>query len=838
VRFEIPPAPAARVAALQDALGVGRVCAEVLVRRGFDDPAAAAHFLAADEHPPLSAFAGLADAAAVLLRHARAGSRIVVHGDYDCDGVCATATLVRALRQVGAQADWFLPHRVDDGYGLNEHTVRRLAAEGTGLVVTVDCGITSVDEAALAAELGLDLVITDHHRPRADGVLPDAPIVHPGDGRYPFPQLCGAAVAWRLSGALLEAAGLDARDADVDLDLVALATVADVVPLTGENRWIVRQGLRAIADSRRPGLRALLDVSHTPPADIDATAVAFRLAPRINAAGRIGRADAGVELFLTGDETEARRLADRLDRANLDRRDVERRILDEAVAQATAQGEQAAYVLAGDDWHPGVVGIVASRIVERFGRPAVLLGTNGDELTGSARSVPGFDLLAGLDACAEHLLRHGGHRAAAGLALTPDRLPAFTAALRAYAAAHLDEDALEPVEQVDAVVGGAQLGMALADELSALGPFGEGNPEPVLLVPAGRAESVRPLGAAGAHVAFTLASGSSRVAAVAFGRDRMPADASGAPYAGGPLAGTYVLERHAFRGHVTPRLRVRELAVPDPAAIDRLDGGVADAALAVLEHADGLPGAGSGEGLPGVGALPGRGDERRAAGAPQEYDLAPRGGGSGAWHRRFTDRSASGAASAIAALVGTGEPVTVVVADVARRVGPLSGVVGGFALTDWWSVARTPRSLDGTAHLVALDPPSDPAHVAVLDVLDGVQAWRAWGDPELRFTVDALGREHDLRSGATALYRRVRDDGPTAVGALADPGVSGWWLGLLLRVLEESGAVVVDRAERVVALGDGPVRPLDDGPTARAWAARGRERHAWLTGAAHPVPAR
>ncbi|WP_051471996.1 single-stranded-DNA-specific exonuclease RecJ [Patulibacter minatonensis] len=807
MRFEIPPAPAGQVARLQESLGVGRVCAEVLVRRGFDDPAAAAHFLAADEHPPLDAFQGLAEAADVLLRHARSGSPIVVHGDYDCDGVCATATLVRALRQVGADARWFLPHRVEDGYGLNERTVRRLAADGTGLVVTVDCGITSVDEAALATELGLDLVITDHHRPRADGRLPDVPIVHPGDGRYPYPQLCGAAVAWRLAGALLGAAGLDPADADVDLDIVALATVADVVPLTGENRWIVRQGLRAISDSRRPGLRALLDVSHTPPEDIDATAVAFRLAPRVNAAGRIGRADVGVELFLSGDETEAKRLADRLDRANLDRREVERRILDEAVAQATAQGPQPVYVLAGEHWHPGVVGIVASRIVERFERPAVLLGTNGDELTGSARSVPGFDLLAGLDACAEHLLRHGGHRAAAGLALLPEHLGAFTSALRTYAVRHLDEDALEPVETVDAVVGGTELGMGLADELRALGPFGEGNPEPVLLVPAGRAEGVRPLGAAGAHVAFTLSSGSSRVAAVAFGRDRLPGATEGAAYAGGPLAGTYVLERHAFRGHVTPRLRVRELMQPSPDAIDRLDGETADAALAVLESPTGLPD------------------------VPAVSDTA--------WSGRFSDRSASGAASAIASLVGTGESVTVVVADAGRRAAVLAQVVGGFSLTDWWSVARTPRSLDGTAHLVALDPPSDPAHAAALDLLPDVTPWRAWGDPELRFTVDAIGREHDLRSGATALYRRVRRDGPTPVAALADPELSGWWLGLLLRALEESGAVVVDRVERVVALGDGPVRPLDDGPTARAWTARGRERHAWLTGTRPgPVPVR
>lgn len=804
VRFEIPPAPAEAVSLLQEQLGVGPVSAEVLVRRGYADPDDARRFLAADEHHPLDAFAGLREAADVVLRHVRSGSRIVVHGDYDCDGVCATATLIRALRQIGADAGWFLPHRVDDGYGLAATTVRRLAAEGIGLVITVDCGITAVDEAALATELGLDLVITDHHRPRADGVLPAVPIVHPGDGRYPSPQLCGAGVAWRLAGAILEAAGADPQDADLDLDIVALATVADVVPLTGENRWIVRQGLRAISDSRRPGLRALLDVAATSPADIDATSVGFRLAPRINAAGRIGHADVGVSLLLTSDVDEARRLAGRLDQANLDRREIERRILDEAAAQATAQGEQPVYVLAGEGWHPGVVGIVASRIVERFGRPAILLSLGEEEAAGSARSVPGFDLLAGLDACREHLLRHGGHKAAAGLALSVSSIPAFRDALRAYAATHLDEAALVPVERVDAVVGGAQLGMDLARELQLLGPFGEGNPEPVLLIPAGRPEGVRPLGAAGSHLAFTLRTGPTKISAVAFGRSSMPlpADRNVDP-ASAPLVGTYVLERHAFRGNVTPRLRVRELAIPSPEPIDRLDGDPADTILSILDAGDPFP----------VAAFAAALD-----------------------HTRFADRSSAGAAATIAALTATGEPVTVVTADAQLRTSQLAPIVGGFAITDWWSVARAPRSLDGTRHLVALDPPSDPAHVAALEVLDGVQAWRAWGDPELRFTVDALRREHDLRPAAEQLYRRLRSAGPTAVGALCAAEWSGWWSGLVLRVLEESGAVTVCRDERVADLGRGDVRPLADGATHRAWLDRCRERVSWLNGSSTPTP--
>ncbi|WP_320671691.1 single-stranded-DNA-specific exonuclease RecJ [Patulibacter defluvii] len=812
VRFEIPPASEAAVAALRRELGVGDVTAQVLVRRGLADPDDARRFLAADEGHPLEAFAGLADAAEVVVGHVRAGSRIVVHGDYDCDGVCATATLVRALRQIGADASWFLPHRIDDGYGLAADTVRRLAAEGAGLVVTVDCGITAVDEAALARELGLDLVITDHHRPRADGRLPEVPLVHPGlpaeaaDGtpggappatRYPAPQLCGAGVAWRLAGAILAAAGEDPAGADIDLDVVALATIADVVPLTGENRTIVRRGLAAITDARRPGLRALLDVSATAPADVDSTAVGFRLAPRINAAGRIGRADTGVALLLCDDPVEARRLADQLDGFNRDRRELEARILREAEAQATEQGDVPVHVLAGEGWHPGVVGIVASRIAERFQRPAVLLSVDGEEASGSARSVPGFDLLAGLDACAEHLTRHGGHRAAAGCALATAAIPAFRAALSAYAAEHLDVFALVPVERVDAVVGGQQLGMALAEELGRLGPFGEGNPEPVLLVPAGWAESPRPLGAAGAHLAFTLRSGGSRVAAVAFGRDRLPA-------VEGPIAGSYALERHSFRGSTIPRLRVRELAAPTPAAIDRLDGDAADVALAVLDAVDPFPPADEGD--------------------------------PGAWRDGFDDRSQAGAAAAIAALVASGDAVTVVTADAARRVRQLAPVVGGFALTDWWSLTRAPRALDGTVHLVALDPPSDAVHLAAVEGLEGLSRWRAWGDPELRFTVDALRREHDLRSGATPLYRRLRDGGPTAVAALAGDELPGWWLGLLLRVLEESGAVVVDREERIAALAPGPVRPLEDGDTHRAWTARHEGRQRWLSGTTIPRP--
>src|SRR3954447_13916724 len=292
-RLQVSPYRFAAAARLSAALGCTHVVAQVLARRGLADPAAARAFLAAEDRHALVEWPGLADAAARVSGHVERGSRITVHGDYDVDGICSTAILVRALRTLGATVDWYLPSRIDDGYGLARATVDRLAARGTDLLVTVDCAITAVDEVAAARSLGLDVVVTDHHQPRADGRLPDAPIVHPAVCGYPFAHLCAAGVALKVAEAL------EAPTASEDLDLAALATVADVVSLTGENRRIVREGLRALATTSKPGLRALMRVARVDPTLLDATAVGFRLAPRINAAGRLHRADAGIELVLT-----------------------------------------------------------------------------------------------------------------------------------------------------------------------------------------------------------------------------------------------------------------------------------------------------------------------------------------------------------------------------------------------------------------------------------------------------------------------------------------------------------------------------------------------------------
>src|SRR4051794_29705062 len=428
-RISLAPYDFAAARALEAELGVSHVLAQVLVRRGLGDAVEARAFLAAEDRHPLDAFGGLRDAAGRILGHIGRRSRITVHGDYDVDGVCSTAVLVRVLRTLGADVDWYLPSRIDDGYGLAAATVERLAARGTDLLITVDCAITAVEEVAAARAAGLDVVVTDHHSPRADGALPDAPLVHPRVGGYPCPDLCAAAVAHKLAQALLEGAGEDPALADEDLDLVALATVADVVPLLGENRAIVRRGLRALADTRKPGLRALMAVARVDPGALDAGSIGFRLAPRINAAGRLYRADAGLELLLTEDPERARAVAAELDAVNAERRDVETRIRFEAEALVADAGPAAAFVLAGEGWHPGVIGIVAARIAERHHRPAVLIALDGAEGTGSGRSIPAFDLLGGLTAASRHLDRYGGPRAAARAAIARAKSAAVPAAV-------------------------------------------------------------------------------------------------------------------------------------------------------------------------------------------------------------------------------------------------------------------------------------------------------------------------------------------------------------------------------------------------------------------------
>ncbi len=469
------------VAGLVRSLGVSELTASVLVRRGYAEPGAARAFLAGElpGHDPFL-LGDMTEAVEAIRAVIAAGKRICVHGDYDVDGICATALALLVLRGLGADADWHLPSRFDEGYGLSGETIARLADEGCGLVLTVDCGITAVEEVAQAKQLGLDVVVTDHHRPGE--TLPACPIVATRPSEYPFPELCGTGVVYKLAQAL------GSTDLEQQLDLVGLATIADVVPLVDENRGLAIAGLRALARTQKPGLRALMEVARVDPAMVDEGAVGFRLAPRINAAGRLGHPREALELLLTDDAAHARMLARRLEDVNRDRQAVEERILREAVKQIESwpdnRRRRHGYVVADEEWHEGVIGIVASRLVERYHRPVVLIAGAEDAWKGSGRSVPQFDLHSALSACSDHLTRWGGHRAAAGLSIEPSELEAFQRAFAEHADATLLEDDLAPVLAIDAIVPrGVPLTLEVAQELARLAPFGLGNPGVTLLAP-------------------------------------------------------------------------------------------------------------------------------------------------------------------------------------------------------------------------------------------------------------------------------------------------------------------------------------------------------------------
>lgn len=548
------PCPRPEVRALAQALGLRETTASVLVRRGYGDPEAAQAFLAAEQprHDPLL-LGDVADACALLRRRIAEGGRICVHGDYDVDGICATALAVTVLRGLGADVEWHLPSRFEEGYGLSGETLTRLAGEECSLVLTVDCGITAVDEVAQARRLGLDVIVTDHHRPGE--TLPDCPVVATRPSKYPFPELCGTGVVFKLLGALVG----DESALEEHLDVVGLATVADVVPLVDENRGLVTAGLRRLARTTKPGLHALMRAASVDPATVDAGAIGFRLAPRINAAGRLGHPAAALDLLLTEHAEEARRLAGQLESLNRDRQAVEDRILREAVRQVEewpeAHRRRLGYVLAGEDWHRGVIGIVASRLAERFHRPVVLIaGGEGDEWTGSGRSIPAFDLHRALGACSPLLGRWGGHRAAAGLSIEPANVDAFAAAFAEHAATALTEEHLEPVLSVDAVVDGRELTLDLCEELERLAPFGLGNPGITLLAVGCLLSDLGAVGE-GKHLRLAVTADGARSGAIAFGRggqlDRFRRD--------GRYDVAFKLAANHWNGTVSPQLVVKRV---------------------------------------------------------------------------------------------------------------------------------------------------------------------------------------------------------------------------------------------------------------------------------------
>lgn len=409
--------------------------------------------------------------------------RVCFYGDYDVDGMAATSVYLSFFEGLGADVRAYVPHRLREGYGLNESAVQRLAAEGVTLLVTSDCGTTSHRDIGLANELGMDVIVTDHHQ--SDEHMPPAIAVmnpHRRDTRYPFPGLCSAALAYKVACAYEDRYGPGAVPLDSLLDLVALATIADVVPLQDENRAFVRAGLAQISRGARCGLHALKQVAGVT-RDCTADTVSFRLAPRLNAAGRLDDAMAGIRLLTTESEAEAKRLAEHLERLNRERQELEARTMDEALAQLNGKDPPAAIVLASRGWHLGVVGIVAARLMERFHRPAVVIAVAGDGVgKGSARTVAGFDLFQGLAACRQELLAFGGHPNAAGLTIREDRIPSFAERFAAVVAEWTRGASTGPTLHLDSEVMLDEITLQLLREIEILHPFGAGNPEPMFAV--------------------------------------------------------------------------------------------------------------------------------------------------------------------------------------------------------------------------------------------------------------------------------------------------------------------------------------------------------------------
>jgi single-stranded-DNA-specific exonuclease len=562
--WTIRPCPHRQASGLAKALDLSEITASVLVRRGYGDPELARAFLAGEQplHDPFL-LGDMAGAVERIRTAIAAGKRICVHGDYDVDGICATVLAVLVLRELGAEVEWHLPSRFDEGYGVSGQTLERLAGEGCGLVLTVDCGITAVEEVRRARELGLDVIVTDHHRPGEE--LPDCPIVATRPSDYPFQDLCGTGVVYKLAQALL---GEESEVLRRHLDLVALATIADVVPLIGENRSLAIAGLRTLQRTQKLGLRALMKTAGVDAAAVDAGKVGFRLAPRINAAGRLGDPSAALELLLTEDADEARRLADRLEELNRDRQAVEDKILRAAIAQVEewpeAKRRRSAYVVWGEDWHEGVIGIVASRLVERYHRPVVLIAGTDGLWKGSGRSIPSFDLHGALGACSTFLERFGGHRAAAGLSIAPDRVDLFADAFAAQAEGLLGPDDLVPATVVDAVLPrGTKLTLELCEELRALAPFGLANPDVTLLAPGCELGELATVGD-GKHLRFRVhLDGSDAGGAIAFGQgtklDRYRR--------AGRYDVAFRLQENHWNGTVSPQLVVRRVFDAD----DRFD---------------------------------------------------------------------------------------------------------------------------------------------------------------------------------------------------------------------------------------------------------------------------
>lgn len=820
VRFE-------DVARLQDALGCSETLAWILVRRGLGDPSAARAFLdAGDDAAPLwpsDDTPGIAEAADRLVLAVRRNERIVVHGDYDCDGITSTAILLEALKARGADVRAFLPSRFTDGYGVAEATVERLADEGCDVLVCVDCGTTAVEALARAGELGMAPIVCDHHL--AGGVRPAAILANPalGRGRDDLPAAAG--VVFDLVRALSERLDGDrlAPASDHGIDLVALATVADAVPLIGRNRQLVARGLAAMRTDTRPGIAALCKVAGVATRSLDARHMGFTIAPCLNAAGRMAHPDQGLELLLADNPAAAADLAGSLWQLNLDRRDVERAIVAEAVAivEASPDDERSrdALVVAGDGWHEGVVGIVASRLVERFGRPTIVLTRDGERAKGSGRSLSGVDLHALVRASSERLVRWGGHPGAVGLELRSEDVHDFRERLADAAAGVRGSIEKARIRVVDAVISPRELTLPAAEEIQRLAPFGRGNPEVRLAVPACQIVHTARVGQDKRHLEVRLRAAGVTARAIAFGMgDRQPGIDDSVPH-----DAIVRLDVDRYQEIVGPRATIEALDPVGPGA-DALgmcrqgcDAVCVDRATLTLDALD------APDTVPGP---------------PEEIPATPR-----------SIRDRRGETSAVAlltALAHSDGGAVAVVSDVARRravfrgaleprrLGLEAAVLAGrrcdvvsaaerltglrgapvLAMVEY---AQLPEiALPADAHVVLVDPPSCDAEARwAVARADGRHLHLVWGEEEVAFARTVMESAADVRAVAADVWRALRDGDRRDWGAGLDrlllgdgpvmrPAVT---VARALGVLREIGMVSAD-VEGVRANLDAPARDI------------------------------
>ncbi len=826
-------------------LGVSRITGEILARRGFGDAAAARAFLHPDFklHSPYL-LPGVAEAAARIDRALKRGETIAVHGDYDADGVTATFLLTEVLRSLGGEVVWHLPNRFSEGYGLSARAVEALAEQGARLLVTVDCGVTAVAEVARARELGLDVVVTDHHEPKEE--LPDCVVVDPRLGGYPCPHLAGVGVALKLAHALLQQRGPDRVELPLSLrpyvDLVAVGTVADVVPLVDENRALVMMGLGRLRSAPRPGLAALLEVSGVAPADVESSTLGYRLGPRLNAAGRLDDASLAMELLGATDRQTALPLALKLNELNAARQDIEAAMAVEALAMVP-DPPPPALVLSSPDWHEGVVGIVASRLVEQVNRPAILLSESDGEAAGSGRSIPGFDLLAAVTACSAPLLSFGGHRAACGLRLRRDDLPAFREAFTAYAGDHLAETDLARRTRIDAVACGDELTLAVADELELFAPHGLGNPQITLLLHAAEVHA-RGTTRNGRHLQSSVRCDQASCSAIHFDF----ADNGGQPVPEARYDIPLLLRKNAYGGMVSAQVQVKGLFRLDDEAHD-LCPTACDLGCPERVSGDGfwrlLDELAADEATP---FAPGGGREAEAEDRAAAAIDDP----------RVVDRRGRPVLSTLAALLTSGERLLVLVADVARRRPLLArdlslahlratglylnasclprrlplacGAAGESApdvvMASTATAAAHPELVAAFSHVAFVDPPFSAAalHSVLAAAGETACVHALWGQNEVHFAGKVASGEYDLDAELRRVYRVLSqaDGRPFDDGLERELAAHGRFLAKLPTLavaratLLEAGLVVSEGGKNRVRKVDGKV-DLTTSPTYRRW---------------------